>query len=50
VGLVSGTRIRKRGQTYLAWGPDMSSQSLWNPAREAYMSGMTRVFGDMVDL
>jgi hypothetical protein len=27
----------------------MSGQSLWNPVRGANMSGLTRVFGGMID-
>jgi hypothetical protein len=34
---------------YLAWGPDMSGQSLWNPARESHMSGMIGIFCGMID-
>jgi hypothetical protein len=30
-------------------GPDMSSQSLWNPARGPDMSGLTGVFSGRVD-
>jgi hypothetical protein len=29
--------------------PDMSGLSLWNPARGSDMSGMTGVFGGMID-
>jgi hypothetical protein len=29
--------------------PDMSGQSLWNPARGADMSGLTGVFGGRID-
>jgi hypothetical protein len=29
--------------------PDMSRQSLWNPAMRLYMSGLTGVFGGMID-
>jgi hypothetical protein len=32
-----------------AWGPDMSCQSVWNPARGADMSGLTGVFGGRID-
>jgi hypothetical protein len=30
-------------------GPDMSGQSLWNPARGPDMSGLTGVFGGIID-
>jgi hypothetical protein len=30
-------------------GPDMSDQSLWNPARGSDMSDLTGVFDGMVD-
>jgi hypothetical protein len=42
-------RIMLRGRTCLAWGPDMSNQSLWNPAMRLDMSGMTGVFGGGID-
>jgi hypothetical protein len=29
--------------------PDMSGQSLWNPARRPDMSGLTGVFGGRID-
>jgi hypothetical protein len=39
-----------RGWTCLAWGPDISAQSLWNLDRGLDMSGLTRVFGGRIDL
>jgi hypothetical protein len=33
----------------MAWGPDMSGQSLWNPVRGVDMSGLTGVFGGRID-
>jgi hypothetical protein len=41
------------GYVWLNWEkaerPDMSDQSLWNPARRADMSGLTGVFGGGID-
>jgi hypothetical protein len=43
------SRIRLRVQTCLAWGADMSDQSLWNPVRGSDISGLTGVFSGRVD-
>jgi hypothetical protein len=36
---------RRRGRICLAWGTDISGQSLWNLARRPDMSALTGVFG-----
>jgi hypothetical protein len=43
------SQIRLRGWTCLAWGSDMSGQSLWHSARMPDMSGLVGVFGGGID-
>jgi hypothetical protein len=40
---------KEEGPTCLAWWPDMSGQSFWNPARGLDMIGLTGVFDGRVD-